>query len=252
VIFCEAHQYSNVIVGLRERAKTNVEKASCFGFAFLLALLPTMSILVKPSKGSIQQLLVATHNKGKVAEFKDLLEPLGFEVISAADKNLDEPEETGDTFEANAQLKSLAASKATGLIALSDDSGLAVDALDGAPGIYSARWAGPSKDFDKAMKDVHEKLQAMGKIEPADRKGKFVAVLSLAKPDGTTKEYRGEVHGTLVWPPRRNPGQGFGYDPIFQPDGETRTFGEMSSEEKHKISHRARAFELFKKEELGI
>lgn len=220
---------------------------------FFLAAMPAMSSsLLKPSKSSPQQLLVATHNKGKVAEFKDLLGPLGFKVVSAADKNLDEPEETGDTFEANAQLKSLAASKATGLLALSDDSGLAVDALDGAPGIYSARWAGPSKDFDKAMKEVHEKLQKLGKISELDRRGKFVAVLSLAKPDGTTKEYRGEVQGTIVWPPRRNPGQGFGYDPIFQPDGETRTFGEMSSEEKHKMSHRARAFELFKREELGI
>jgi XTP/dITP diphosphohydrolase len=211
-----------------------------------------MSTLLQPSKSSPQPLLVATHNKGKVAEFKDLLEPLGFKVVSAADRDLDEPEETGSTFEANAQLKSLAASKATGLVALSDDSGLAVDALDGAPGIYSARWAGPSKDFDKAMKDVHEKLQAKGATKPADRRAKFVAVLSLAKPDGTTKEFRGEVHGTLVWPPRRSPGMGFGYDPIFQPDGETRTFGEMSSEEKHSISHRARAFALFIKEELGI
>jgi XTP/dITP diphosphohydrolase len=202
-------------------------------------------------------LLIATHNQGKVSEFKELLHPLGFEVVSASDKNLDEPVEDGTTFEANAQIKSIAASKVTGLIALSDDSGLAVDALDGAPGIYSARWAGPTKDFGKAMEEVHQKLLERGATKPEDRKGRFVAVLSLARPDGTTKEYRGEVEGTIVYPPRGN--SGFGYDACFQPDGETRTFGEMTSEEKHgwspgkeARSHRARAFQLFAKEALGI
>jgi XTP/dITP diphosphohydrolase len=214
-----------------------------------------MSPLLSASRDS--PLLIATHNKGKVSEFKELLHPLGFEVVSAADKNLDEPEETGTTFEANAQIKSIAASKATGLISLSDDSGLAVDALNGDPGIYSARWAGPSKDFSKAMEDVHQKLVAAGATKPEDRKGRFVAVLSLARPDGTTIEYRGEVEGTIVYPPRGN--SGFGYDACFQPDGETRTFGEMTSEEKHgwtpgkeARSHRARAFQLFAKEALGI
>lgn len=211
--------------------------------------------MLSPSTDS--PLLIATHNKGKVSEFKELLHPLGFDIVSAADKNLDEPEENGTTFEANAQIKSLAASKATGLVALSDDSGLAVDALDGDPGIYSARWAGPSKDFGKAMEDVHAKLVAAGATEPAQRSGRFIAVLSLARPDGTTTEYRGEVQGTIVWPPRGI--SGFGYDPFFQPDGETRTFGEMTSEEKHgwspgkeARSHRARAFQLFAKEALGI
>lgn len=197
-------------------------------------------------------LLIATHNKGKVAEFRQLLSPLGFEVVSGIDKNLEEPEETGDTFEANAKLKSLAASRSTGLIALSDDSGLSVDALDGAPGIYSARWAGPSKDFTKAMKDVHEKLLEKGATSDIDRKARFVAVLSLAKPDGTTTEYRGEVKGRIVWPPRGS--MGFGYDACFKPDlpNETRTFGEMTSDEKHAISHRARAFKIFAKEALGV
>lgn len=146
-------------------------------------------------------------------------------------------------------------------MALSDDSGLAVDALNGDPGIYSARWAGPSKDFGKAMQDVHEKLQAQGATHPSQRKARFVAVLSLAKPDGTTKEFRGECPGTIVWPPRGT--QGFGYDPFFQPDGEHlngKTFGEINSDDKHgwkpgqvsALSHRARAFKLFAKDALGV
>lgn len=203
-------------------------------------------------------LLVASHNKGKISEFRELLQPLGFEVVSAGDKGLDEPEETGTTFEANAQIKSLASARSTGLLALSDDSGLAVDALNGDPGIYSARWAGPSKDFAKAMEDVHEKLVQAGATTPESRKAKFVAVLSLAKPDGTTKEFRGEVPGTIVWPPRGE--KGFGYDPFFLPDGYDRTFGEMTSDEKHgwkpgqsnALSHRARAFKLFAKDALGV
>lgn len=203
-------------------------------------------------------LLIASHNKGKIVEFRELLQPLGFEVVSAADKGLEEPEETGKTFEANAQIKSIASAKSTGLLALSDDSGLAVDALNGDPGIYSARWAGPTKDFQKAMKDVHEKLIEANAITSQQRKAKFVAVLSLAKPDGTTKEFRGEVQGTIVWPPRGE--KGFGYDPFFLPDGHDRTFGEMSSDEKHgwkpgqstALSHRARAFQLFAKDALGV
>lgn len=179
-------------------------------------------------------------------------------MVSAADRGLEEPEETGTTFEANAQIKSLAAARATGLLALSDDSGLAVDALNGDPGIYSARWAGPSKDFGKAMQDVHEKMLAVGAETPQRRAARFVAVLSLASPDGRTTEFRGEVPGTVVWPPRGS--KGFGYDPFFLPDGYDRTFGEMSSDEKHgwtpgqatALSHRARAFKLFARDALGV
>lgn len=203
-------------------------------------------------------LLVASHNEGKIAEFRDLLGPLGFTVVSAADKGLPEPEETGATFEENARIKSLAAARATGLLALSDDSGLAVDALDGAPGIHSARWAGPAKDFAMAMRQVEEMLQAKGATSPERRTGRFVAVLSLARPDGTTEEFRGEIEGTLLWPPRGT--KGFGYDPMFLPDGQNRTFGEMSAEEKHgwtpgqptALSHRARAFQLFARKALGV
>ncbi|WP_185983943.1 RdgB/HAM1 family non-canonical purine NTP pyrophosphatase [Aureimonas mangrovi] len=206
--------------------------------------------LLDPEAGP---LLVASHNAGKIAEFRDLLGPLGFEVVSAADKGLPEPEETGSTFEENAQIKALAAARATGLAALSDDSGLAVDALSGDPGIYSARWAGPNKDFARAMAQVNEKLE-----RSADRTGRFVAVLCLATPDGATRLFRGEIEGTLVWPPRG--ALGFGYDPMFRPEGQERTFGEMSAEEKHgwapgqahALSHRARAFRLFAKEALGV
>lgn len=212
-------------------------------------------ILLDPSNGP---LLVASHNQGKIAEFRDLLGPLGFEVVSAADKGLPEPEETGSTFEENAQIKSLAAARATGLVALSDDSGLAVDALGGAPGIHSARWAGPDKDFAMAMRQIEEKLQATGAVRPDQRSARFVAVLSLARPNGTTTEFRGEVEGTLVWPPRGT--AGFGYDPMFLPDGFDRTFGEMTAQEKHgwtpgqetALSHRARAFKLFARKALDI
>lgn len=203
-------------------------------------------------------LLIASHNGGKIAEFRELLAPLGFTVVSAADKALPEPEETGSTFEENAAIKALAAARATGLLALSDDSGLVVDALGGDPGIYSARWAGPEKDFTMAMRQIEEKLQAAGATVPAQRTGRFVAVLCLASPEGETKFYRGEVEGTIVWPPRG--ALGFGYDPCFLPEGETRTFGEMPSQEKHgwvpgqahALSHRARAFQLFAREALGV
>ncbi|MBB3999682.1 RdgB/HAM1 family non-canonical purine NTP pyrophosphatase [Aureimonas pseudogalii] len=203
-------------------------------------------------------LLVASHNGGKIAEFRELLGPLGFTVVSAAEKALPEPDETGTSFEENAALKALAAARATGLPALSDDSGLVVDALGGDPGIYSARWAGPEKDFSMAMRTIEELLQTKGATAPAARSARFVAVLCLAQADGTTHLFRDEVEGTIVWPPRGT--LGFGYDPCFLPEGETRTFGEMPSDEKHgwvpgqdhALSHRARAFRLFAREALGI
>ncbi|MHA7775574.1 RdgB/HAM1 family non-canonical purine NTP pyrophosphatase [Roseibium sp. M-1] len=196
------------------------------------------------------RLVVASHNKGKIREINELLEPYGFEVVSAGELNLPEPEETGVTFEENAALKAHAAAEASGLPSLADDSGFCVAALGGDPGIYSARWAGPEKDFAMAMRTVEEKLQAIGATSDAQRRGSFVAVLCLAWPDGHAEYFRGEVEGQIVWPPRGT--QGFGYDPVFRPDGHEKTFGEMTSEEKHgwsketpALSHRARAFQLF-------
>ena len=193
------------------------------------------------------RIVVATHNKGKLAEIRDLLAPHGIEAVSAGDLGLPEPVEDGDTFEANAAIKALASATASGLPALADDSGLCVVALDGEPGIHSARWAGEDRDFARAMRNIEELLAARG---ATDRRGYFVAALCLAWPDGHTETVRGEIHGTLVWPPRGT--AGFGYDPMFLPEGETRTFGEMSAEEKHGLkpgedglSHRARAFSLF-------
>jgi len=160
---------------------------------------------------------------------------------------LAEPEETGTTFRDNARIKAQAAAAVSGLPAFADDSGLAVDALDGAPGIHSARWAGPDKNFRRAMQTIEDKLQALGANTPERRKAHFVSALCVAWPDGHLEEFEGRVDGTLIWPPRGD--QGFGYDPIFLPDGFTRTFGEMASDEKHGLppkgkglSHRARAF----------
>lgn len=206
-------------------------------------------------------ILVASHNSGKIAEIADLFAPLGVKVTSAAELGLPEPAEDGETFEANAATKALAAAKASGLPALSDDSGLVVDALDGAPGVFTADWAtlpDGSRDFMVAMEKVENALQARGVTDPAQRTGRFVATLCLAQPDGSVQFFRGEVPGRLVWPPRGK--LGFGYDPVFQPDGHERTFGEMSAEEKHgwkpgdaqALSHRARAFKLFAEECLGI
>ncbi|WP_428529456.1 RdgB/HAM1 family non-canonical purine NTP pyrophosphatase [Roseibium sp.] len=198
------------------------------------------------------KLVVASHNKGKLREINELLQPYGFEVVSAGDLGLPEPEETGTTFEANAEIKAVASATAANLPALADDSGFCVAELNGDPGIYSARWAGPDKDFAMAMRTVEEKLQSAGATTPERRRGSFVAVLCLAWPDGHKEFFRGEVDGQIVWPPRGT--QGFGYDPVFQPDGHERTFGEMTSEEKHgwgsdtpALSHRSRAFELFAK-----
>ena len=181
------------------------------------------------------RLVIATHNPGKLVEIGDLVRPFGIDVVSAGSLGLPEPEETGDTFIANAALKALAAATASGLPALADDSGLCVNALDGAPGIYSARWAGPNKDFAVAM----HKINTLIGPHP-DRAGQFVAALALAWPDGEVVTFEGRLNGTVVWPPRGE--RGFGYDPFFQPDGQSLTCGEMEPEAKHAISHRALAF----------
>ncbi len=180
-----------------------------------------------------KRLVIASHNAGKVREIAELLAPYGIKGMAAALLGLPEPEETGDTFLANAELKAHAAAR-SGLPALADDSGLAVAALDGAPGIYSARWAGPDRDFSRAMAAVQERLG------DRPRAAAFVAALALAWPDGHVESFEGRVEGRLVWPPRGE--RGFGYDPIFVPDGHDETFGEMAPEAKSQISHRARAF----------
>jgi XTP/dITP diphosphohydrolase len=182
-------------------------------------------------------LVVASHNKGKVQEICDLLAPFGVETVSAGDLGLAEPEETGETFRANAELKALAAAKAAGQPALADDSGLCVDALSGAPGIHSARWAGPTKDFDFAMERVRLGLVEEGTM---DTRAHFICGLALAWPDGHVEYVEGRVDGELVWPPRGT--KGFGYDPMFVPQGHDRTFGEMEPAQKHAMSHRADAF----------
>jgi XTP/dITP diphosphohydrolase len=193
------------------------------------------------------QLVIATHNPGKLAEMRELLAPHGVTAISATDLNLAEPEETGDSFAANAKIKAVAAATAAKLPAFADDSGLVVEALDGAPGIHSARWAGPSKDFNAAMTRIERLLAERGATQPSRRKAHFVSALCVAWPDGHVEEVEARVDGTLVWPPRGD--AGFGYDPMFLPDGQMRTFGEMTSIEKHGLpplgkglSHRARAF----------
>lgn len=181
-------------------------------------------------------LVVASHNPGKVREINDLLAPLGIETKGAAELGLNEPEETGTTFAANAELKARAAADTSGLPALADDSGLAVTALEGAPGIYSARWAGPSKDFSLAMARVENELEERG---AADRSAKFVCALALAQPHGACDVFEGDIRGHIVFPPRGT--RGFGYDPIFVAEGMDRTFGEIDPAVKHGMSHRARA-----------
>lgn len=182
-------------------------------------------------------LVVASHNTGKVREIDHLLAPYGLETRGAADLGLPEPEETADSFAGNAVLKARAAAMDSGLMALADDSGLVVTALDGAPGVYSARWAGETKDFSAAMARVEREL---GEKQTKDFSAKFVCVLALSDPKGKTKTFEGEVHGRLVFPPRGD--KGFGYDPIFIADGMDKTFGEIDPAKKHAISHRARAF----------
>jgi len=188
--------------------------------------------MARPFTGD--RLVIASHNQGKVEELSALLAPFEIDTVPAVSLGIPEPDETGDSFEANAALKAKAAAMTSGLPAIADDSGLVVPALDGAPGIYSARWAGPAKDFRIAMQRVHRELA------DRDRNAWFVAVLALAWPDGDLELFRGEVAGNLVWPPRGK--HGFGYDPIFVPEGGVATFGEIDPAEKHKISHRARAF----------
>ncbi|HET7850502.1 MAG TPA: RdgB/HAM1 family non-canonical purine NTP pyrophosphatase [Pseudolabrys sp.] len=193
------------------------------------------------------RIVIATHNRGKLKEMRELLAPYGIEADSAAALGLAEPEETGKTFRANARIKALAAAKAAGLPAFADDSGLVVEALNGEPGIYSARWAGPGKDFRFAMNRIQTLLIERGARAPDQRRCHFVAALCLAWPDGHTEDFEGRVDGVAAWPPRGT--RGFGYDPLFLPDGFDRTFGEMDAEEKHGLppngkglSHRARAF----------
>lgn len=195
------------------------------------------------------RLVIATHNAGKLKEFRELLAPFGIDITSAGALGLPEPEETGTTYLENARLKALAAARASGLPALADDSGLAVWGLHGAPGLFSARWAGATKDFGAAMQRVWKSLETSGAILRDDgTTARFVAALVLAWPDGHVEEVEGVVDGRVVWPPRGD--QGFGYDPMFQPQGHTRTFGEIGAAEKHGVdwahpaglSHRARAF----------
>jgi XTP/dITP diphosphohydrolase len=193
------------------------------------------------------RLVIATHNPGKLAEMRDLLATYGVEAVSAGELGLPEPEETGKTFRANARIKAMAATKGSGMAAFADDSGLAVDALDGQPGIHSARWAGPDKDFRLAMNKIQTLLIERGAKTAEMRRAHFVSALCVAWPDGHIEEFEAAVAGAVVWPPRGT--LGFGYDPLFLPDGHSRTFGEMPSEEKHGLpprgqglSHRARAF----------
>lgn len=184
------------------------------------------------------QIVLASHNAGKIREIEELLNPLGLVVVSSASLGFAEPEETGATFAANAIIKAEVSARLSGLPALSDDSGLCVHALGGDPGIYSARWAGPDKDFCLAMQKVQLAL-----ADKKDRRAYFVCALCIAYPDGRHDVFEGRIDGTLVWPPRGE--KGFGYDPMFLPDGGELTFGEMEPEAKHAISHRAKAFSLF-------
>ncbi|MFP6696998.1 MAG: RdgB/HAM1 family non-canonical purine NTP pyrophosphatase [Alphaproteobacteria bacterium] len=189
-----------------------------------------------PRRFTEGRLVVASHNAGKVTEIGDLLAPYDLDVVSAAELNLPEPEETGTTFVANAILKAEAAVQGSNLPCLADDSGLAVAGLEGDPGIYSARWAGPERDFKAAMALVNDKLG-----DNPNRRAYFISVLSLAWPDGHMENFEGRVYGTLVWPPRGR--CGFGYDSMFMPDGHDKTFGEIPYDEKQRISHRAVAFQ---------
>ncbi|WP_395687757.1 RdgB/HAM1 family non-canonical purine NTP pyrophosphatase [Aestuariivirga sp.] len=187
------------------------------------------------------KIVIATHNRGKLEEFRALFRPHGIEAVSAGDLGLAEPAETEASFAGNARIKAHAAMKASGLIAISDDSGLCVEALGGEPGVHTADWAGPGRDWTMAMRLVEEKLQARGATTPEKRRAEFVCTLCVAWPDGEDRIYEGRIAGTLAWPPRGK--LGHGYDPVFVPDGETRSFAELTPAEKNKISHRARALD---------
>jgi XTP/dITP diphosphohydrolase len=208
-----------------------------------------------PRLSAGDRLVLASHNKGKLAEFQELFEPFGLELISAAELGLPEPEETGTTFAENARIKAHAAAQGAGMLALSDDSGLCVDALGGDPGVYTADWAGVPRNFDHAMKRVEDALQAANATSPSQRRASFNATLCLAHPDGRDVLYVGKCDGMLVWPPRGE--RGHGYDPVFMPDGYDITFGQMPAEMKHSwtpgtqgLSHRARAFALFVEQQI--
>lgn len=210
-----------------------------------------MSALLAPGS----RLVVATHNAGKLAEFRDLLGPHGVDLVSAGELGLAEPAETGTLYAENALIKARAATDATGLPAIADDSGLAIDALDGAPGLFTADWAGKPRDFAAAMARVDRELALRG-VTTAGARAHFVSALALTFPDGSERIFEGRVFGTLAWPPRGP--KGFGYDPMFQPDGHALTFGEMTAEEKHGLppkgaglSHRARAFIALEKAVFG-
>ncbi len=199
-----------------------------------------------PRRLTEKRLIVASHNPGKVGEIADLVAPFGLEAVPASTLGLAEPEETETTFVGNALIKAHAAAQAAGTPALSDDSGLCVDALNGEPGVYSARWAGPRKDFRDAMQLVHDRLRESG---AKDRTAHFVCALAIAWPDGHAETFEGRVSGSLIWPPRGT--LGFGYDPMFVPEGHSITFGEMQPSQKHAMSHRARAFAKFVEACLG-
>ena len=195
------------------------------------------------------RIVIATHNPGKLREMQALLAPFGLETVSAGDLGLPEPDETGATFIDNALIKARAAAQAAQLPAFADDTGLCVEALDGAPGLYTARWAGPAKDYDAAMARIEAGLRERDCFAPAQRRAHFICALAVAWPDGEEETFVGRVEGACIWPPRGP--AGFGYDPMFQPDGFARTFGEMTPQEKHglpadgsrALSHRARAFQ---------
>ena len=213
-----------------------------------------MSAIAKLRKGD--RLILATHNAGKLKEFQELFAPFGLELTSAGELGLPEPEETGTTFAENARLKAHAAAQASGMLALSDDSGLCVDALNGDPGVYTADWAGVPRDFNHAMKRVEDALQAANATSPSQRHASFNATLCLAHPDGRDTLFVGTCPGTMVWPPRGE--RGHGYDPAFMPDGFDITFGQMASETKHSwspgqqgLSHRARAFAKFVEDQIA-
>lgn len=196
-----------------------------------------MTLPIEQHQFTDEKILVASHNPGKVREIQDLLRPFDVEAISAAKLGLEAPEETGRTFAENALIKAYAAAKQCGFAALSDDSGLCVEALDGAPGIHSARWAGPERDFNPAMAKVHAELEKTG---TDNRRAYFICALCLVWPEGKAETFEGRVYGALTWPPRGD--NGFGYDSMFVPDGHDITFGEMEPDKKHALSHRARAF----------